>query len=250
MGFLSKIFGPSSAEIKRQEEERKQKRALFVESKQAEFSAQVSAIPSAVVDCVVGAALEKRRLSEMPEVKYSTVTKSFNPDRLPAFVVIDTETNGLKVQGGRILELSAIRYEDFQPVASWSTLINPKKPIPPEATEVNHITDEMVASAPTLPQVVNSFVEFVGESPLVGYNLPFDLKFLFSRGIDLVSQKRKFYDVLELARKAYKDDLYSFSLDDVADLCNIFPSDAHRSLCDCYTTGLVFQNCIEDITGV
>lgn len=231
------------------EVERKMNRNNVLSRKSKEFAASLHAVPL-VPALVVDAAppLCRGALSDMPEVKYSTITKSFNADKLPSFVVIDTETNGLKVQGGRILELSAIRYEDFQPVAAWSSLVNPGKPIPPEVSEINHINDAMVAVAPRLEQVSGSFLDFIGSSAVVGYNLPFDLKFLFARGIDLFSQKRKYYDVLELARKAYKNDLDSFSLEDVAELCGVFRDDAHRSLSDCFATGAVFKNCVEDIT--
>lgn len=224
-------------------------RQLFIENQQAAFASQLKAVPLTPAATDPGAKLERLRLSDMPEIKYSAVTASFNPDRLPSFVVIDTETNGIKIQGGRILELSAIRYEDFQPVAAWTSLVNPQKAIPADATAVNGITDDMVASSPTLAQVSASFIDFIGTSPLVGYNLPFDLKFLYSRGIDLTAQKRKYYDVLEVARRAFKkDEVFSYKLVDVSEACGIFPDSAHRSLADCFTTAQVFQCCIDRIT--
>lgn len=224
-------------------------RQLFIEKQKATFASQLKAAPLTPASIDPGAKLERLRLSDMPEIKYTAITASFNPDRLPSFVVIDTETNGIKIQGGRILELSAIRYEDFQPVAAWTSLVNPEKAIPADATAVNGITDDMVAGAPTLAQVSASFIDFIGTSPLVGYNLPFDLKFLYSRGIDLTAQKRKYYDVLEVARRAFKkDEVFSYKLVDVSEACGIFPDSAHRSLADCFTTAQVFQCCIDRIT--
>ena len=224
-------------------------RQLFIEKQKATFASQLKAVPLTPASIDPGAKLEQLRLSDMPEIKYTAITASFNPDRLPSFVVIDTETNGIKIQGGRILELSAIRYEDFQPVAAWTSLVNPEKAIPADATAVNGITDDMVAGAPTLAQVSASFIDFIGTSPLVGYNLPFDLKFLYSRGIDLTAQKRKYYDVLEVARRAFKkDEVFSYKLVDVSEACGIFPDSAHRSLADCFTIAQVFQCCIDRIT--
>lgn len=224
-------------------------RQLFIEKQKATFASQLKAVPLTPASIDPGAKLERLRLSDMPEIKYTAITASFNPDRLPSFVVIDTETNGIKIQGGRILELSAIRYEDFQPVAAWTSLVNPEKAIPADATAVNGITDDMVAGAPTLAQVSASFIDFIGTSPLVGYNLPFDLKFLYSRGIDLTAQKRKYYDVLEVARRAFKkDEVFSYKLVDVSEACGIFPDSAHRSLADCFTTAQVFKYCIDRIT--
>ena len=224
-------------------------RQLFIEKQKATFASQLKAVPLTPASIDPGAKLERLRLSDMPEIKYTAITASFNPGRLPSFVVIDTETNGIKIQGGRILELSAIRYEDFQPVAAWTSLVNPEKAIPADATAVNGITDDMVAGAPTLAQVSASFIDFIGTSPLVGYNLPFDLKFLYSRGIDLTAQKRKYYDVLEVARRAFKkDEVFSYKLVDVSEACGIFPDSAHRSLADCFTTAQVFKYCIDRIT--
>lgn len=224
-------------------------RQLFIEKQQAAFASQLKAVPLTPAATDPSAKLERLRLSDMPEIKYTAITASFNPDRLPSFVVIDTETNGIKIQGGRILELSAIRYEDFQPVAAWTSLVNPEKAILADATAVNGITDDMVAGAPTLAQVSASFIDFIGTSPLVGYNLPFDLKFLYSRGIDLTAQKRKYYDVLEVARRAFKkDEVFSYKLVDVSEACGIFPDSAHRSLADCFTTAQVFKYCIDRIT--
>ena len=256
-GYLSGLVissrrGRAEAEKRRAEAEeslnREKARAEYLLKKQNAYTDALNSIPIApiVIDSTTKR-LELHRISEIPEIKYSKITKKFNKDKLTSFIIVDTETTGLKTQGGRILELSAILYENFQPVAAWSTLINPQKAIPAEATRINHITDDMVADAPTLPQVSASFLDFVGLTSLVGYNLPFDLKFLFARGIDLVSQKRKFYDVLELARRAYKGELDSFSLSNVADFCNIYPGSVHRSLADCYTTGLIFSDCIDSI---
>lgn len=225
------------------------KRLIFLSNKSAEFSAELASVPLVNISPFDTPTLKRGALSEMPDIHYSSVGKAFNRDKLPAFVVIDTETTGLKIQGGRIVELSAIRYEDFVPVAAFSSLVNPQKPIPTEAIRIHGITDADVSSAPTLAQLSTSFLSFVGSLPLVGYNLPFDLKFLYCRGIDLVSDRRKRFDALEIARKVYrKDGLETFSLVDVCDHVGIYRDDAHRSLSDCYATGKIFSDCIETLT--
>lgn len=248
------VFGilPSGKDILGQllqDVERNMNRNAHLAKESARFAEELEAVPRVDIVLDAGAKITRRALSDMPEVKYSTVGKSFNRDRLVSFVVVDTETNGLKTQGGRILELSAIRYEDFQPVAAFSTLINPGRPIPADASAVNGITDADVAEAPALAQVAGAFLDFIGTQPLVGFNLPFDLKFLYTGGIDVFSQKRKYFDVLPLCRKAYKNDIDSFSLSDVCDLCRVYREDAHRSLSDCFATGKIFEQVIDDITG-
>lgn len=214
----------------------------------SEYERAFPTLPMA--DIAVDAAKGKTQrvlVSDMAPVRYTNVTSRSNLKKLSSFVVIDTETNGIKMQGMRVLELSAIRYEDFQPVEAWTTLVNPGTAIPAEATEINHITNEMVSTAPTLAQVKESFLRFVGESAIVGYNLSFDLKVLYSRGIDLVNDERRFYDAWKLTRKAFADDLERFRLQDFAKHCGLTAGEAHRSLWDCFVTGFAFAECVRRI---
>lgn len=222
-------------------------RFVLWDKKIAEFNDEFSSVPSCEIQ-LSDEFVKRGKMIEIPEIKYATVGKAFNKDKLLKFVVIDTETTGLKASSERIIQLSAVKYVDWQPVEVWNTYIDPKREIPKEASSVNGITDDMVKGKPTIKQVAKSFVEFVGDWDVVGYNLPFDYKFLYAEGIDLTEQKRKYYDVLSLAKKVYKNDLYSFTLTDVAEYNKIF-FDAHNSLNDCYATGLVFKIIIDEITN-
>lgn len=201
-------------------------------------------IAPVIVDAA--ASLQPLALSNLPEIHYTSISASFNRDTLPAFVVIDTETTGLSAREDGIVELSAIRFEEYNPVAGWTTLINPGRSIPAEASAVNSITDAMVSGAPTIGQVAQSFLDFCGSAPIVGYNLPFDLKMLYAAGIDLTAKRRKYYDVYAIAKKYFKGDmaLSSYKLGYVASQCGLVPVDRHRSLSDCLTTGLLLDRLI------
>lgn len=192
--------------------------------------------------------LKRNKMITIPEIKYTAVGKSFNKDKLLKFIVVDTETTGLKASSERIIQLSAVKYVEWQPVEVWNSYINPKRSIPEEASAINGITDDMVADKPTIKEVAESFIQFVGDWDIVGYNLPFDFKFLFAEGIDLTEKKRKYYDVYSLAKKVYKKELDSFTLENVASYNRIY-YDAHDSLNDCYATAEVFENVINDITS-
>lgn len=140
---------------------------------------------------------------EMPEIKYSNVTKRTNFDKLGNFVSIDTETTGLKAGRDRIIEISAIRFDHWEPVEIFETLINPEKPISAVATAINHITDEMVKNAPLILQVMPALNAFIGTLPIVGHNLPFDLRFLCPAGLE-IHEKQRLFDTLVLARRTVK----------------------------------------------
>lgn len=209
------------------------------------FNETLANIPTCVIT-LNDPNIKRNKLIELPEIKFSSVAKSFNKDKLLTFVVVDTETTGLRASSERIVQLSAVKYVGWEPIQKWNTYINPKRDIPAEASKINGITNEMVADAPTIKEVHDSFLAFVGESPVVGYNLPFDYKFLYMEGIDLTEQKRKYYDVLSIAKKKYKNYLDSFTLTDVANYNKIY-FNAHNSLNDCLATAEVFECLVDEI---
>src|SRR4029077_3866776 len=64
-------------------------------------------------------------------------------------------------------------------VTTWSSLVNPGQPIPPEATAIHGISDPMVASAPTFAQLVPTVVALLTGCDLAGFNVErFDRRLL------------------------------------------------------------------------
>ncbi len=248
-------------ERKRQEaiEEHHKKMAAWREAevkatarKQEQFENELDSIPKYDIK-LSDAQLKKNNVTDMDEIAISKPRNGMKLSSLGDFVVIDTETTGLKVTS-EIIELSAIKYSNFKPVSAFTTLLRPKKEIPPAATSVNNITNEMVADAPTINQILPSFIEFVGNSNLLGQNLKFDLRFLYKNGFDFQDQKRKYYDTLEIAKsklKRYRDenhdyDVYDYKLETLCDFYGIKIKDAHRSLSDCYATAKLFINLLDE----
>jgi len=94
-------------------------------------------------------------------------------------VVIDTETTGLSVRNnGRVIEIGAVAVEHGQIVAELATLINTQTAISYGAWRVHGISEPMLAGKPAPEEVWPWFVEFVGTSPLVAHNAPFDRAFI------------------------------------------------------------------------
>ena len=91
------------------------------------------------------------------------------------WLVIDSETTGLDPAVDRIVELAAVVFRGGEVVSRMGMLVNPGRPIPEEATDVHHITDAMVADAPTLEEIGERFLAHVASHEvLVAYNWPFD----------------------------------------------------------------------------
>lgn len=96
------------------------------------------------------------------------------------FIAFDLETTGIQPKTDAVVEIGAVRFRGTEVAETFCTLINPGRPIPPEAAAVNGITDEMVADQPRIEAVLSNLAEFCGELPLVAHNAPFDFKFLLA----------------------------------------------------------------------
>ena len=181
----------------------------------------------------------------------SNITRRSNYDKLGAFCVIDTETTGLNAGNDKIIEICAVRYREWKPVEKFTTLINPGKHIPITASNINGITDDMVTDSPSVSEIAQGFLAFIGKDNLVGHNIGFDLKFIYKAGIDFTQVKRRYYDTLQLVNGVLKKhkDVPDFKLDT---LCNYyyirFPGSGHRAESDCFATGELFRKIAFQIT--
>lgn len=167
------------------------------------------------------------------------------------YTVVDVETTGLKVSC-EIIEISAIRVRNFKPVKAYTTLIKPKKEIPFDITDLTGITNDMVANAPNIKQIMPGFIDFVGKDNLLGHNLLFDLKFLYKNGFDFTKNRRRYYDTLDMAKSkvrkmppsgAHDDghwEVIDYKLDSLCENFDIYRNSAHRSLSDCLATSKLF----------
>lgn len=205
---------------------------------------------SSIALCDIKTTNEKRErlyLKDMPEIKTTMITKSTILDRISDFVVLDLETTGLRPSNDSIIEISLIRFENFSPVEMLTTLVNPNKPIPEEAQQINNISDQMVKESPEIGSLANAIKDFVGKQPIVGHNIAFDLKFLYCNGINLISIPNRKFDTLELSKKAYKKDLHNYKLSTVTEHNNIIYNNQHRSTTDALATGLLFVKLCQEL---
>jgi DNA polymerase-3 subunit epsilon len=97
------------------------------------------------------------------------------------FVVLDTETTGLRPESGdRVISVAGVRVRGGQVKRGevFDALVRPGRPIPPASVRFHGITDAMVEGAPSMDRVLPAFLRFVGDALLVGHEVSFDLRFL------------------------------------------------------------------------
>lgn len=93
-------------------------------------------------------------------------------------VALDIETSGLDSFRDAIIEIGAVKYDGNKIVDRWQSLINPQRLIPAPIIQLTGITNEMVRDAPPIKAVIQEFADFVGDLPVIGHNVNFDLGFL------------------------------------------------------------------------
>lgn len=196
-------------------------------------------------------------IENLETIKYSNITAKTNYERLGNFVSIDIETTGLSHIKDKIIEISAINFEYWEPTKIFTTLINPKIPIPDKIINLTGITDEMVKDAPSFEDIICDLASFIGSKNIVGHNLEFDLKFLFFNGLNISDQKRKYYDTLQIAKKTLKSynekrnnidyDVDNYKLTTLCDYYKIRGNlYAHRADSDCMAAGYLLKNLAKD----
>ncbi len=202
----------------------------------AEFNCMLDSLPTAPIT-----PLPCDAPTRPAECIYLKTFKGCSPRDLRDFVAIDTETSGLTA-AAEIVEVSAVKFENFRPVQVFETLCRPYKPIAPNATAVNGITNGMVKHAPRFGEIISDLDDFADGVPLVAHNAPFDLKMLAKEGF--CTAGRQVFDTLPLARALLRDrngeKLQSYRLAEACKQCAILFSGAHRSTADAFAAGLLF----------
>lgn len=164
-------------------------------------------------------------------------------------IYYDTETTGIRTDKDLIIEIAAY---DPDGDRKFEAFVNPRVPIPPEATAIHHITDAMVKDADDFSEVGKRFIEFCGPNAcLIAHNNDrFDKLMLHYEGLrhELVWPNEWIHlDSLAWARR-YRPDLPKHSLQFLRETFEIAENNAHRALDDVIVLHQVFTALVGDLT--
>ncbi|MEW6652501.1 MAG: exonuclease domain-containing protein [Bacteroidota bacterium] len=156
------------------------------------------------------------------------------------FCVFDFETTGTSARTDKVIEIGMARIKKGKIVDTFSTFINPGRPVPYFITNITGITNLDVQDAPYFEEVYSQIKNFIGDSVLVAHNLGFDMSFLRKECIsaDLQMIPNEAICTLKLARKIFPS-LPSKSLGNVVKHLKIRHRSVHRGLGDAAATGKV-----------
>jgi len=168
-----------------------------------------------------------------------------------AFVVVDLETTGQRVDETGITEIGAVRLEGGRETGRFDELVNPGRPIPPYVVQLTGITDAMVSGAPPIEDLLGGFVEFASGAVLVAHNAAFDAALLdhLSRRILGRPLGMPSLCTLKLARRLLPE-LERTSLDALGEHFSLVADGSrHRAMADAVMTAEVLERLLPTARG-
>ena len=164
-------------------------------------------------------------------------------------IVFDTETTGFEPSDGhRIVEVGCVELMDHFPTGrTLQFYLNPEREVPIESQRVHGLSNEFLADKPLFAHVVEEFLEFLGDAPLVIHNASFDIKFINAElkrtGHKPIALARAI-DTIEIAKRKFPGARYSLD-----ELCKRFAIDLsvrtkHGALLDAQLTAEVYLELI------
>jgi ATP-dependent DNA helicase DinG len=155
---------------------------------------------------------------------------------MPQIVALDIETTGLDSRSDAIIEIGAVRFSGSRVEEEWTTLVNPGRPISGFITQLTGISNEMVRNAPPLKAVLQGLVDFVGDAPVLGHNVRFDLSFLRQSKILLENEALDTYELASVLMPTAT----RYNLGALGQQLGVLLPATHRALDDARVTHAIF----------
>jgi DNA polymerase-3 subunit epsilon len=157
------------------------------------------------------------------------------------FTVIDVETTGGKPGQDRITEIGLIVHNGKRVIESFSSLVNPERPIDPYVVGLTGISDSMVSDAPLFEEIAKEILALTEGKIFVGHNVRFDYRLVrqeFKRiGIHF---QRKQLCTVRMSQKIFPDS-QGHSLSAICKHLDIRLDNAHRALGDAQATAVLLE---------
>lgn len=161
---------------------------------------------------------------------------------MPSIVALDIETTGLDPRSDAIIEIGAVRFSGTRVESEWTTLVNPGRPISGFITQLTGISNEMVRNAPPIKAVIHELADFVGNVPVLGHNVRFDLSFLQQHKILLDNPVLDTYELASVLMPTAS----RYNLGALGQQMGILLPATHRALDDARVTHAIFAKLYEN----
>ncbi len=163
--------------------------------------------------------------------------KSFELLNNLTFCVFDLETTGGNQNQDKIIEIGLVKIHQLKIIEEKSYLINPELAIPEFIQKLTSIKESDVEKCPTIDEVIDEILVFMGDSILVAHNTSFDIPFFNSvlkrLGKTELSNKAI---CTNLMTKYMIPNLLSSNLNYMSKIFDLHHQKAHRALDDARAT--------------
>ncbi len=162
------------------------------------------------------------------------------------YAVVDIETTGGVAGTHAMTEIAVVRVDQGRIVSRWRSFVNPLQPIPRFITQLTGITDEMVAGAPHVREILPAVMLHLGDAIVVGHNVRFDASFidfeLRRHGYAGISSPT--LDTLALARRTIAE-VANYKLGTLTRELGLDVERHHRALADATATAELLVHCVK-----
>ncbi|KJY59459.1 DNA polymerase III [Lactobacillus kimbladii] len=167
------------------------------------------------------------------------------PDFISDYTMLDIETTGLNPYRDHVTELGAVKVRANKVVDEFSQLVvYPRSNhVPSFITKLNGITEDLLLEkGKPVKEAMTAFRTFIGDDIVIGYNVNFDLNFLYdlARKFHLPELSNNYVDVLRLARVYYPQQ--HNRLLDCIQRAGIAQVEQHHGLADSLDTKKVYDD--------
>jgi DNA polymerase-3 subunit epsilon len=140
-----------------------------------------------------------------------------------------------------------VKYRGGELLGTFQTLVDPGLPIPPSITILTGITEAMVVQAPDIANALPTFLEFIGDSVIVGHNIRFDMSFLNAAATRLgyPALGNDTVDTAGLGRRLVVEEVRNMRLQTLANHFRSPVKPIHRALDDARATAHVLHGLLE-----
>ncbi len=157
---------------------------------------------------------------------------------IPELAVLDIETTGLDAERNEIISIGVVKWKVSSEPHHFYQLLRPKGMVPIKITQMTKLTnEELNLKGVELSLALRDMQTFIGNSVVVGYNLPFDMKFIAAK-LRLTGQadlNNSMLDLLPIVKKDQKF-LDNYRLSTVLETYGIENKMAHNALSDAKAT--------------
>ena len=163
------------------------------------------------------------------------------------YAVVDLEATGAS-HSASIIQVGIVIIENEQIIQTYTTDVNPHKPLSKAIIRLTGITDAQLQQAPDFSEVAADIYHLIDDCVFVAHNVKFDANLLaehlFLEGFELLTPR---VDTVELAQVFYPT-FEKYSLGNLTELLKIDLSDAHTAIADAKATAELFLKLKQKMT--